>query len=557
VPPAGSDIKLWENVTKIECLQDEGVLEGKGCDHGTDVYLMSMLLFFGAFAISITLKQFKTTGYFPLWVRSFLSDFAVIIGILSMTCLDYFSGIPTAKLNVPSEFRPTSDTRQSWLVAHALIFPDHVLSNPWWVDVFLAPVFALLATILIFMDQQITAVIVNRKDYKLVKGCGYHLDLLVLALIVVISSVFGLPWFIANTIPSINHMQSLTKESTTTIPGEKSKFLGIREQRVTSLLIAILTGLSVLMTPILAILPMPVLYGVFLFMGVSSLRGLQFFDRLLLLFMPNKYQPNYVYLKYVPLTKVHLFTLIQLGSLVVLWLIKSFPATSIAFPIMLVVICFIRKIVECVFTTQELRALDDLLPESGKQNKRKLGIKNDQEFNESDEDDIDGPGMNRLTNLSRDSGLKRRQKNVERSAMIEEQLEELIKNNGTRKPRVGYAAGHKVLSPQRTPAIPLISLTQPDKRVTMYLKLEDDEIFTPVHLSPVRLNQLIRTLKDKFAVFKESQKIRVLQKNMKGITFPLDDLLMNYLQDHQIFVLSISGDNDEQLTVTMVEQKLD
>jgi len=81
--------------------------------------------------------------------------------------------------------------------------------------------------------------------------------------------------------------------------------------------------------------------------------------------------------------------------------------------------------------------------------------------------------------------------------------------------------------------------------------------FTPVHLSPVRLNQLIRTLKDKFAVFKESQKIRVLQKNMKGITFPLDDLLMNYLQDHQIFVLSISGDNDEQLTVTMVEQKLD
>jgi len=407
------------------------------------------------------------------------------------------------------------------------------------------------------MDQQITAVIVNRKDYKLVKGCGYHLDLLVLALIVVISSVFGLPWFIANTIPSINHMQSLTKESTTTIPGEKSKFLGIREQRVTSLLIAILTGLSVLMTPILAILPMPVLYGVFLFMGVSSLRGLQFFDRLLLLFMPNKYQPNYVDLKYVPLTKVHLFTLIQLGSLVVLWLIKSFPATSIAFPIMLVVICFIRKIVECVFTTQELRALDDLLPESGKQNKRKLGIKNDQEFNESDEDDIDGPGMNRLTNLSRDSGLKRRQKNVERSAMIEEQLEELIKNNGTRKPRVGYAAGHKVLSPQRTPAIPLISLTQPDKRVTMYLKLEDDEIFTPVHLSPVRLNQLIRTLKDKFAVFKESQKIRVLQKNMKGITFPLDDLLMNYLQDHQIFVLSISGDNDEQLTVTMVEQKLD
>ena len=68
-------------------------------------------------------------------------------------------------------------------------------------------------------------------------------------------------------------MQSLTKESKTNIPGEKPQFLGVREQRLTSLAIAILTGLSVLMTPVLALLPMPVLYGVFLFMGVMSLRG--------------------------------------------------------------------------------------------------------------------------------------------------------------------------------------------------------------------------------------------------------------------------------------------
>ena len=45
--------------------------------------------------------------------------------------------------------------------------------------------------------------------------------------------------------------------------------------------------------------------------------GLQFFDRLLLLFMPTKYQPNYVYLKYVPLSRVHLFTLIQVGYMYV------------------------------------------------------------------------------------------------------------------------------------------------------------------------------------------------------------------------------------------------
>ncbi len=108
---------------------------------------------------------YRQTGYLPSGARNFLSDFAVIIGIVSMTALDYFSGVPTPKLNVPSEFKPTWEKR-SWLVTHALLFPEHLLANPWWVDVFLAPVFALLATILIFMDQQITAVIVNRKEYK-------------------------------------------------------------------------------------------------------------------------------------------------------------------------------------------------------------------------------------------------------------------------------------------------------------------------------------------------------------------------------------------------------
>lgn len=146
-------------------------------------------------------------------------------------------------------------------------------------------------------------------------------------------SVFGLPWFVAATVLSINHIQSLTKESESSAPGEKPQFLGIREQRVTAILIAICIGLSTFVTPVLGLIPMPVLFGVFLFMGVSSLRGLQFFDRLLLFFIPRKYQPEYVYLKYVPLHRVHLFTFVQLVALIGLWIIKSNPTTSIAFPV--------------------------------------------------------------------------------------------------------------------------------------------------------------------------------------------------------------------------------
>jgi sodium bicarbonate transporter 10 len=55
-----------------------------------------------------------------------------------------------------------------------------------------------------------------------------------------------------------------------------------REQRVTHVLIFATIGMSTLMTPLLSHIPMPVLYGVFLYMGVASLNGLQFFDRIML-----------------------------------------------------------------------------------------------------------------------------------------------------------------------------------------------------------------------------------------------------------------------------------
>jgi hypothetical protein len=138
---------------------------------------MSIILFLGTFTISISLKNFRNSGFLPGRVRNVLSDFAVPIAILAMTILSYFSEVETPMLEVPNSFKPTYEGRD-WMVAHGLVFLDHVLANPWWVDVFLAPVLAILATILIFMDQQITAVIINRKGHKLKKGGGYHLDLL-------------------------------------------------------------------------------------------------------------------------------------------------------------------------------------------------------------------------------------------------------------------------------------------------------------------------------------------------------------------------------------------
>ncbi|CAG9862745.1 unnamed protein product, partial [Phyllotreta striolata] len=347
-------------VNQTVCLQLNGTLS-EGCfkpAYAPDVYLMSILLVLATFIISIHLKDFKNALFFPSKVRQFISDFAVIIAICSTTLLDIMVGIDTPKLEVPHEFKPTLPDR-GWVIHpfnHNPIYTAFVALPP-----------ALLGTILIFMDQQITAVIVNRKEFKLKKGCGYHLDLFVLSILILICSAMGLPWFVAATVLSLNHVHSLKMESECAAPGDKPQFLGVREQRVTHILIFLSIGLSVFITPMLGYIPMPVLYGVFLYMGISSLKGLQFFDRILIMFMPNKYQPDYMFLRQVPIKKVHIFTLIQLACLICLWMIKSFSQTSILFPLMLVVMIGIRKSLDWVFTRRELKILDDVMPENKRQ----------------------------------------------------------------------------------------------------------------------------------------------------------------------------------------------
>ncbi|XP_026091024.1 electrogenic sodium bicarbonate cotransporter 1-like isoform X3 [Carassius auratus] len=349
----------WASLTRSECLKWGGQLVGPACEYVPDITLMSFILFFGTYTCSMGLKKFKTSRFFPTTVRKLISDFAIILAIFIFCGVDALVGVDTPKLIVPSEFKPTSPNR-GWFV-------PPFGGNPWWVCLAsLLP--ALLVTILLFMDQQITAVIVNRKEHKLKKGAGYHLDLFWVSILMIVCSFMGLPWYVAATVISIAHIDSLKMETETSAPGEQPKFLGVREQRVTGTMVFILTGLSVFMAPILKFIPMPVLYGVFLYMGVASLNGVQFMDRLQLLLMPAKHQPDLIYLRYVPLRRVHFFTFIQVLCLALLWVLKSTVA-AIIFPVMILALVALRKAMDYVFSQHDLSYLDDVMPEKDKKKK--------------------------------------------------------------------------------------------------------------------------------------------------------------------------------------------
>ncbi|KAK3795634.1 hypothetical protein RRG08_025685 [Elysia crispata] len=376
-----SAINVTLNGTECEALGGTPITVGCDTPHYiADAFFLSVLLFLGTYMVASTLRNAKTSSFFPTFVRQTLSDFAVLIAIILMVTIDILIGIPTAKLQVPQSFKPSHPDRKSWFINP---FSD---KNPVWL-IFAAVIPALLAVILIFMDQQITAVIVNRKENKLKKGSGYHLDMFIVAICIAICSVLGLPWYVAATVSALAHVMSLKKESECTAPGERPTFLGVRENRVTALMVGILSGLSVLFTTALQFIPMAVLYGVFLYMGVAALKGMQFIDRILLFFKPAKYQPDTTYLRHVPINRVHIFTIIQLLCLAILWVIKTVDSVSIVFPIMVLGTCFVRKGMDYMFTQRELKWLDDLMPEAARKESEDAKKKKEEEMANDQEDE--------------------------------------------------------------------------------------------------------------------------------------------------------------------------
>ena len=101
--------------------------------------------------------------------------------------------------------------------------------------------------------------------------------MLIVGVMMGVSSVLGLPWCVAfllslftffvyfteftefvyrcvaATVLCLGHVDSLKMETESTAPGEKPRFLGIREQRVTGTIVFLLTGLSVKLAPVLKV----------------------------------------------------------------------------------------------------------------------------------------------------------------------------------------------------------------------------------------------------------------------------------------------------------------
>merc|ERR1712242_75385 len=109
----------------------------------------------------------------------------------------------------------------------------------------------------------------------------------------------------------------------------------------------------------LKFVPKPVLLGVFLFMGVSSLNGNELFERMYLwcIWDSSKF-PQYSYVKTTASNRIHLFTLLQFVMLGILYALKSIKQVAVIFPFFIAALVPIRWSFNRIFTAEELHALD-------------------------------------------------------------------------------------------------------------------------------------------------------------------------------------------------------
>ncbi|KAG8566489.1 hypothetical protein GDO81_013274 [Engystomops pustulosus] len=312
--------------------------------------LLSLVLMSGAFFIAYFLRQFKNSSFFPGKLRRIIGDFGVPIAILIMVTIDYFiKDTYTKKLALPKGISVSRPTDRGWFIS------PMGLRNPFpiWM-MFASVVPALLVFILIFMESQITTLIVSKPERKAVKGSGFHLDLLLIVGMGGICALFGMPWLSATTVRTVSHANALTIMS----KGGKPQIERVIEQRISGLLVAVLVGVSILMEPVLSLIPLAVLFGIFLYMGVTSLNGIQFFDRVLLCLKPPKYHPKEPYVTRVKTWRMHVFTLVQLICLAALFVVMFTPA-SLALPFVLILTVPVRRfILSRIFSSLELKCLD-------------------------------------------------------------------------------------------------------------------------------------------------------------------------------------------------------
>ena len=317
--------------------------------------LLTLVTCTSTFGTAIVLKGLPKTRYFTQSIRKNLSNFAPAIGVVvgSMVArtarLNWGSSL--AVLQLPAQF--VTSTGRDWSLLSSLFAAS---TSKLWLAAIPA---GIAASLLLYLDQNITARLVNHPRFQQVKGKrqnitdGMHGDMLVLALLTGLSSILGLPWMCGAPTRSAAHVRALG------IVDHKGETTGTIENRVSGFSIHALIGLCAVATAprkLLATVPKAALSGIFLYLGFTSLQGLELWDRVCGLVkdtVPEKFSA-------LKRSTIKTFTAAQMACV---WIMMKVTQSKygVVSPLLIALIPLARWILmkTTVVTKDDMKALDD------------------------------------------------------------------------------------------------------------------------------------------------------------------------------------------------------
>uniref|UniRef100_A0A8C0JNR6 Solute carrier family 4 member 11 n=1 Tax=Canis lupus dingo TaxID=286419 RepID=A0A8C0JNR6_CANLU len=324
---------------------------GRHAEHpGRETAVLSLLIMLGTLWLSYTLYQFKKSPYLHPCMREILSDCALPISVLTFSLICSY-GFREIKM---SQFR-YNPSKSLFDVAEMHSLSLGAIAS--------AMGLGFLLSLLFFIEQNLVAALANAPENRLVKGTAYHWDLLLIAIINSGLSLFGLPWIHAAYPHSPLHVRALALVEERVENGHiYETIVNVKETRLTSLGASILVGFSLLLLPFpLQWIPKPVLYGLFLYIALTSIDGNQLFERVALLLKDQTSYPPTHYIRRVPQRKIHYFTGLQVLQLLLLCAfgMSTLPYMKMIFPLIMIAMIPIRyNLLPRIIEAKYLDAMD-------------------------------------------------------------------------------------------------------------------------------------------------------------------------------------------------------
>ncbi|CAI2356618.1 unnamed protein product [Caenorhabditis sp. 36 PRJEB53466] len=274
---------------------------GELCDPAEP--LLFIFLMFGTTWLSMTIISFRSSPYLSRWKRDLVSDYALPIAVLVFAFISFFGFSDVKKEQFQIYPRDTDAFFVSFfrLPAEAQL-PALGLSIP--------------LAILFFMDQLLVTNTVDNKENKLKKGSAHHWDLLVVGILNIFLSVFGLPWMHGALPSAFLHLKALSDVEDRLHNG---------------------------------------------YIQTVSLTGNEFWERILLIFTEQRAYPPTHYIRRVPQRIVHQFTIIEFVQLAILVVIgfAQYHYVEMVFPMVIAAFIPFRHFILPLFIRKQyLEAID-------------------------------------------------------------------------------------------------------------------------------------------------------------------------------------------------------